>query len=275
MIKQCARVIRSEIRARRFCGPTSGLAAGYVQANIAMVPEKFADAFAEFCTLNNRACALLHRTEPGEYRMPELGDDIDIRTDVPRYLVHRQGREAQEVTDINDVWRDDLVTFALGCSFSFEEALIGAGLEVRNITEGRNVPMYRTQKPCEPAGPFHGNLVVSMRPFSSDSIALASDVSGRYPLVHGAPVHLGDPSELGVNDIAAPEYGEAVTVFPEEVMAFWACGVTAIEALRNAGLEFFITHAPGHMLITDRLNDALESLTDIRVLGWGERQTAV
>ena len=269
MIKQCARVIRSEIRAGRFCGPTSGLAAGYVQANIAMVPAKYADEFAVFCARNNRACALLYRSEPGQYQLPALGEDIDIRTDVPRYLVHRAGKAAEEVTDVRDVFLDDLVTFALGCSFSFEEALIGAGLEVRNIVEGRNVPMYRTNRACEPAGRFHGNLVVSMRPFSGDALDRACEISGRYPLVHGAPVYAGDPTALGITDIYTPEFGEAVTIHPEEVAAFWACGVTAIEALRNGGLDFCITHAPGHMLITDRLNAQLESVTDMRELGWG------
>lgn len=268
MIKQCARVIRSEIRAGRFCGPTSGLAAGYVQANIAMVPEQYAEAFAQFCARNSRACALLYRSEPGEYQLPALGEGIDIRTDVPRYQVHRAGQGTEEVTDVRELWRDDLVTFVLGCSFSFEEALIGAGLEVRNISEGRNVPMYRTDRACEPAGPFHGNLVVSMRPFSGDAVERACEISGRYPLVHGAPVYAGDPDALGIADISAPEFGEAITIHPQEVPAFWACGVTAIEALRNAGLEFSITHAPGHMLITDRLNTELEAVTDIRVLDW-------
>lgn len=268
MIKQCSRVIRSEIRAGRFCGPTSGLAAGYVQANIAMVPAQHAEEFAEFCARNNRACALLYRADPGQYLLPALGEGIDIRTDVPRYLIHRAGVEAQEVTDICDVWRDDLVTFALGCSFSFEEALIGAGLQVRNIVEGRNVPMYKTQTACEPAGRFHGNLVVSMRPFLGEALEIACDISGRFPLVHGAPVYAGDPNALGITDISTPEYGEAVPIYPDEVPAFWACGVTAIEALRNANLDFCITHAPGHMLITDRSNSELESVTDIRTLDW-------
>ena len=268
MIKQCARVIRSEIRAGRFCGATSGLAAGYVQANIALVPAAYADEFAAFCARNGRACALLHRSEPGQYLLPELGEGIDIRTDVSRYLVHRAGKAAEEITDVRDLFRDDLVTFALGCSFSFEEALIGAGLEVRNIAEGRNVPMFRTNRACEPAGRFHGNLVVSMRPFSGEAVDRACEISGRYPLVHGAPVYAGDPAALGISDISAPEFGEAVTIHPDEVPTFWACGVTAIEALRNAGLDFCITHAPGHMLITDRLNSELESVTDIRALDW-------
>ena len=262
MIRQCPKVIRAEIRAGRFCGPTSGLAAGFVQANIAMLPAEHAEAFAEFCERNRRACALLHRTEPGEFLLPSLGENIDIRSDVPRYQVHRAGAAPCEVNDIHDLWRDDLVTFALGCSFSFEEALISAGIEVRNISEACNVPMFRTSRNSERAGPFHGNLVVSMRPFKPHDIEQVRAITGRYPLVHGAPLHVGAPSELGIESIASPDFGDAVSVQADEVPAFWACGVTAIEALRNAGLEFCITHAPGHMLITDRLNSELESSGD-------------
>nr|WP_010133157.1 putative hydro-lyase [Microbulbifer agarilyticus] len=268
MIKQCPRVIRAEIRAARFAGPTSGLAAGYVQANIAIVPAEYADEFARFCDRNNRACALLYRAEPGQFLMSGLGQDVDIRKDVPRYLVHRAGQPAEEVTDISALWRDDLVTFALGCSFSFEEALIASGLEVRNIVEGRNVPMYRTDKECVAEGRFHGKLVVSMRPFSGNATEQACEISGRYPLVHGAPIFSGDAAALGIEDLAEPDFGEAIRVGKEEIPSFWACGVTAIEALRNANLPFCITHAPGHMLITDRLNSELELVTDIQSLDW-------
>lgn len=262
MIRQCPKVIRAEIRAGRFRGPTSGLAAGFVQANVAMVPAEYAESFAEFCDRNRRACALLHRTEPGEFLLPSLGEGIDIRSDIPRYQIHRAGAASFEVTDIHDLWRDDLVTFALGCSFSFEEALISAGIEVRNISEACNVPMFRTNRRCERAGPFHGNLVVSMRPFKPQVIEQVCAITERYPLVHGAPMHVGAPSELGIEAISQPDFGDAVSVQVDEVPAFWACGVTAIEALRNAGLDFCITHAPGHMLITDRLNSELESSCD-------------
>ena len=262
MIRQCPKVIRAEIRAGRFRGPTSGLAAGFVQANVAMVPAEHAQTFTEFCHRNRRACALLHRTEPGEFLLPSLGEGIDIRSDVPRYQVHRAGAEPCEVSDIHDVWRDDLVTFALGCSFSFEEALINAGIEVRNISEARNVPMYRTNRQCEAVDAFHGNLVVSMRPFKQRDVEQVCAITGRFPLVHGAPLHVGASSELGIEALEQPDFGDAVTVHADEVPAFWACGVTAIEALRNAGLEFCITHAPGHMLITDRLNSELESSGD-------------
>ncbi|WOX04724.1 putative hydro-lyase [Microbulbifer pacificus] len=266
MISKCARMIRAEIRAGRFSGPTSGLAAGYVQANIAILPAAHAAAFADFCAANQRACALLHRSEPGQYLLSALGADIDIRSDVPRYQIHRAGHKMQEAEDIRDYWRDDLVTFALGCSFSFEEALISAGLEVRNISEGRNVPMYRTAQPCTPAGPFGGNLVVSMRPFTPQAVERVCAITGRYPLVHGAPIYIGDADGLGIGDIHQPDFGQSVTIAENEIPVFWACGVTANEALRCAGLEYFITHAPGHMLIADLQNSALESITDIRDL---------
>lgn len=259
MIRQCPKVIRAEIREGRFCGPTSGLAAGFVQANIAILPAEHAGVFSEFCASNSGACALLYRSEPGEFLLPYLGEGIDIRSDVPRYQIHRAGHESCEVKDIRELWRDDLVTFALGCSFSFEEALISAGLEVRNIAESRNVPMYRTNRHCEAVGDFKGNLVVSMRPFAAADIQKVCDITGRYPLVHGAPVFVGEGAELGITDLAEPDFGEPITVHPHEVTAFWACGVTAIEALRNAQLDFCITHTPGHMLITDRLNSELEA----------------
>lgn len=269
MIRQCAKVIRSEIFQGRFCGPTSGLAAGYVQANIAIVPAQYADGFADFCARNNRACALLARTDPGQFGLPTLGAEIDIRSHVPRYQIHRAGCEPEEVTDIRDVWRDDLVTFALGCSFSFEEALISAGMDVRNISAGCNVPMFRTNRPCETVGPFNANLVVSMRPFAEAQVEQVCAITDRYPLVHGAPVYIGDPEDLGIVELSRPDFGDPVMVRDGELAAFWACGVTAIEALRNAGLDFCITHAPGHMLITDRLNVELDSASDARDLGWG------
>ncbi|HEY8570269.1 putative hydro-lyase [Microbulbifer sp.] len=263
MINKCARMIRAEIRAGRFSGPTSGLAAGYVQANIAIMPAAHAAAFADFCAANRRACALLHQSEPGQFLLPALGADIDIRSDLPKYLVHRAGHKPLEAADIREYWRDDLVTFALGCSFSFEEALISAGLEVRNISEGRNVPMYRTTQPCKPAAPFGGNLVVSMRPFAPQAVERVCEITARYPLVHGAPIYAGDAAGLGIGDIHQPDFGQSVTIDEEEIPVFWACGVTANEALRCAGLDFFITHAPGHMLLTDWQNSALEGIADI------------
>ena len=263
-----AQVIRAEIRAERQSGPTSGLASGHVQANIAIVPAAEADDFAAFCRENARACALLLRGEPGQYLFPTLGEGVDLRTDLPRYQLHRNGCAPEEVLNIRDHWRDDLVAFVLGCSFSFEEALISAGLEVRNIAEGRNVPMYRTNRPCVPVGKFSADLVVSMRPFAAAQLDDAYRATERFALVHGAPIFAGDAAELGIADLRRPDFGEAVTVAPGEVPAFWACGVTAIEALRNAGLDFCITHSPGHMLISDRLNRELDGIPAGGQLHW-------
>ncbi|WP_237065387.1 putative hydro-lyase [Microbulbifer guangxiensis] len=268
MSQRDATELRTEIRGGHFCGPTSGLAPGFVQANIAIVPATQAGDFEAFCDANARACALLHRSQPGEYLLPELGDDIDIRTDVPRYQLHSPGGVAEEVTDIRDFWRDDLVTFVLGCSFSFEEALLGHGLEVRNVTDGCNVPMYRTSRRCQSVGRFAARLVVSMRPFPAEALDRVHSICARYPLVHGAPIFAGDPSELGIADIRRTDFGDAVRVRAGEVPAFWACGVTAIEAVRNAGLDFCITHSPGHMLVTDHLNESLAGVSAREQLQW-------
>ncbi|KUJ84528.1 DUF1445 domain-containing protein [Microbulbifer flavimaris] len=268
MNQRSASEIRSAIRAGKFQGPTSGLAPGHVQVNIAIVPASEADDFEAFCDANARACALLYRSRPGECLLPALGADIDIRTDVPRYQLHSPGGVIEEVTDIRKHWRDDFVTFALGCSFSFEEALISHGLEVRNVSDGCNVPMYRTVRRCQSVGRFAARLVVSMRPFPSETLDQAYSVCARYPLVHGAPVFAGDPAELGIANIRRPDFGDAVQIGRGEEPAFWACGVTAIEAVRNAGLDFCITHSPGHMLITDRLNESLAGITAREQLGW-------
>ncbi|GAA5524426.1 putative hydro-lyase Atu3911 [Microbulbifer aestuariivivens] len=268
MNQQSPGEIRAQIRAGSFQGPTSGFAPGYVQANIAIVPAAQAEAFEAFCHANARACALLYRSRPGESLLAPLGDDIDIRTDVPRYQLLSPGGVVEEVHDIRGHWRDDLVTFALGCSFSFEEALISQGLEVRNISQQCNVPMYKTARRCQPVGPFAANLVVSMRPFPAQALDRVHSICARYPLVHGAPVFAGPAAELGIADIHRPDFGDAVRIAPDEVPAFWACGVTAIEAVRNAGLDFCITHSPGHMLITDRLNEDLAGVTARDQLGW-------
>jgi uncharacterized protein YcsI (UPF0317 family) len=199
-------------------------------------------------------------SEPGDPRLPTLGADLDIRTDVPRYRVWRNGELVAEPTDLRDVWRDDLVTFAIGCSFSFEEALIDDGIEIRHIATGSNVPMYRTNIPCAPAGVFSGPLVVSMRPMKPADAIRAVQITSRFPSVHGAPVHLGFPASIGIADIAKPDYGDPVPVGPEEMPVFWACGVTPQAVVAQVRPEFCITHAPGSMLITDLRNTALSAL---------------
>ena len=250
--------IRRLSRTANFTGQTSGVAAGYVQCNIVILPRDAANHFEEFCALNPKPCPLLATSpEPGDYRLPGLGDDIDIRRDVPRYRIWRDGALAGQCEDIVELWRNDWVAFALGCSFSFEEALIKSGIEVRNISEQCNVPMYRTNMDCAPAGPFQGKLVVSMRPMPTSDAIEAIQICGRYPRVHGAPVHFGDPSHIGIADLQQPDFGDAVSVRKDDVPVFWACGVTPQVALEAARLPIAITHDPGHMLVTDLKNEEL------------------
>ena len=252
--------LRHAIADGRYTGNTSGLAPGFVQCNIVILPESEANDFLRFCQLNPKPCPLIASSQaPGSPALTLLGN-IDIRTDVPRYRVFRDGKLDTELTDIKSLWRDDLVTFALGCSFSFEEALIADGLEVRNISQGVNVPMFRTNIPCTSSGPFAGDMVVSMRPFRAADAIRAVQICTRFPSVHGAPIHLGDPALIGIENIAVPDYGDPVAIGEDELPVFWACGVTPQVALENAGLPLAITHSPGCMLVTDKRNAELAVL---------------
>lgn len=249
--------LRGRIRSGEHAGNTSGLAPGFVQCNLVILPASHAGDFMRFCQLNPKPCPLIaSAAAPGQTGLPTLGD-LDIRTDVPGYRVFRYGELEQEVTDISEVWSDDLVTFALGCSFSFEEALIADGLEVRNVLAGCNVPMYRTNISCVSAGPFGGDMVVSMRPFKAADAIRVVQICTRFPAVHGAPVHLGDPEEIGIADIYQPDYGDAVEIKTGELPLFWACGVTPQVALEQARPPLCITHSPGMMLVTDLRNSQL------------------
>lgn len=241
-------------------GPTAGLAPGYVQGNLAILPKDVADEFLLFCQKNPKPCPLIGVSEPGSPAIPEIAADLDIRTDVPLYRVWRDGEVVDEVADVSALWRDDLVAFVIGCSFSFEEALVADGLSIRHIDEGRNVPMYRTNMECRPAGRFHGPMVVSMRPFSGQDAVRAIQITSRFPAVHGAPVHVGAPASIGIADIGRPDYGDAVTVKADEVPVFWACGVTPQSVIAASRVPFAITHAPGCMLVTDRKNSHLAVL---------------
>lgn len=250
---------RAAIRSGAWSGHTSGLADRQVQGNIVILPKSLADDFLRFCQRNPKPCPLLAISEPGDPMLPSLGDDIDIRTDVPRYRVWRRGELVDEPVDVSALWRDDLVTFVLGCSFSFEQALMDDGIALRHVDEGKNVAMYRTNIPTTAAGPFRGPMVVSMRPLRAAAAIRAVQITSRFPGVHGAPVHLGDPALIGIQDIGRPDYGDAVAVMPDELPVFWACGVTPQAAIVQARPEFCITHAPGAMLITDLLNHQLAS----------------
>jgi uncharacterized protein YcsI (UPF0317 family) len=249
--------VRSLIRKGKWDKPTAGLAMGYAQANLAILPERYAFDFLLFCQRNPKPCPLLEVLEPGKYRTRFLSPDADVRTDIPRYNIYRKGKLAATVREIKGLWQKDFVSFFLGCSFSFEEALLRARVPLRHIEEDRNVPMYITKIPCRPAGLFHGPMVVSMRPLPPDKIARAVQITGRYAAVHGAPVHIGDPSKIGVRNIKRPDFGEPVTIREGEIPVFWACGVTPQAVVMAAKPELCITHAPGHMFITDLLNEEL------------------
>ena len=240
-------------------GVTAGVAPGFVQGNLAILPDKLAADFHRFCQRNPKPCPIIGMSEVGDPRIPALGLDLDIRTDLPRYRVWRDGKLVEEPTDIMAHWRDDLVAFVIGCSFSFEEALMADGLGIRHIEERRNVPMYRTNVACAAAGPFAGPLVVSMRPFTPAEAILAVQITTRFPAVHGAPVHFGRPDLIGIKDIAKPDYGDAVTIRDDEVPVFWACGVTPQSVILHSRPDFAITHAPGHMLVTDVRNSTFSS----------------
>jgi uncharacterized protein YcsI (UPF0317 family) len=245
---------RHAIRRNAFSGPTSGLAPGFVQANLAILPQNLAQDFLQFCQRNPKPCPLIGVSAPGDWRIPALAEDLDIRTDTPRYRVWRAGALVDEPQDLMAWWRDDLVTFAIGCSFSFEQALLEDGIELRHMTCECNVPMYRTSIETQPAGPFHGPLVVSMRPMKPAAAIRAVQITTRFPSVHGAPIHLGRPDLIGIADLAAPDYGDAVPVHDDEIPVFWACGVTPQSVVAAAKPEFCITHYPGAMLVTDRRN---------------------
>lgn len=251
--------LRALIRRGQWTSHTSGLSRELVQGNVVILPKALAADFLCYCQRNPKPCPLLAVSEPGDPMLPMLGEDIDIRTDLPRYRVWRHGELQAETTDIAALWRDDLVTFVIGCSFSFEYALLEAGISLRHVANQRNVSMYRTNIATVAAGPFQGPMVVSMRPLRAPDAIRAIQITSRFPAVHGAPVHLGDASLIGIRDLAQPDYGDAVEVRPDELPVFWACGVTPQVAITQARPAFCITHAPGAMLITDLLNQQLAS----------------
>jgi uncharacterized protein YcsI (UPF0317 family) len=247
--------VRAAIRAGEWTAPTAGLAPGFTQANLVVLPEADAFAFLRFCLRNPKPCPVLEVTDPGSPEPAEFAPGADLRTDVPRYRVWRDGELVDEPTDVERYWRDDHVAFLIGCSFTFERALLADGLPVRHVEQGVNVPMFRTSRPCHPAGPFSGPLVVSMRPMTPEQAIRATQVTSRYPGVHGAPVHVGDPAALGIADLDAPHYGDPVEIRPGEVPVFWACGVTPQAVAVASRPALMLTHAPGHMFVTDVPDD--------------------
>ena len=249
--------IREEVRRGDYTGITSGHAPGYVQANLAILPEEYAYDFLLFCQRNPRPCPLIDVTDVGSPEPSGVAPGADLRTDLPRYRIYRDGALTEEATDITPYWRDDLVAFLLGCSFTFEWALMDAGVPMRHVEEGRNVAMWRTSMACRPAGRFHGPMVVSMRPIPAGLVPKAVTVTARFPMAHGAPVHIGDPKAIGIDDIEHPHWGDPATFRPGDVPVFWACGVTPQAVALASKPPFVITHSPGHMFITDLPNHAL------------------
>lgn len=252
------RRIRNYFRTGRWTGLTSGMAPGYAQANLVILPREDAFDFLRFCVRNPKPCPLLEVTEPGDPEPRLTAPGADLRTDLPRYRVFRDGALVEEVTDITPYWRDDLVAFLLGCSFTFEHALLRAGLPVRGLEgERATFSAYITSIPCRPAGRFHGRMVVTMRPMTPQQAIKAVQVTSRLPLAHGAPVHIGDPGAIGIEDLSRPDFGSPVPLGPGEVPVFWACGITPQVVALDARVPFMITHAPGHMFITDLLEESM------------------
>lgn len=243
--------VRRAARTGEITGPTAGLALGFVQANLVIVPKDLAFDFLLFCQRNPKPCPLLDVTEPGDPEPRLVAPGADIRTDLPKYRVYKIGQLADEPTDLKSYWRDELVGFLIGCSFTFENALLQAGLPVRHIEAGLNVPMFRTNIPCRPAGVFRGPMVVSMRPMTPSQALQAARVCSRFPRAHGAPVHFGNPGTIGIGDLSHPDFGDPVSIKAGEVPVFWACGVTPQAVAMEVKPPLLITHKPGHMFVTD------------------------
>ncbi|MBE6098216.1 putative hydro-lyase [Schwartzia succinivorans] len=246
--------VRRLIRKGEITSQTSGMCRGYAQANLVTIPRENAYDFLLFAQRNPKPCPILEVSDTGSRKLHQIAEDVDIAKDFPKYRVYKKGELAGEYTDVSELWRDDFVSFLIGCSFSFESDLLAADVPVRQIEEGCNVPMYRTSIPCVPAGIFKGNMVVSMRPIPHELVPKAVLITGQMPRVHGAPVHIGTPEAIGINDLQHPDYGDMVTIKDGEVPVFWPCGVTPQNVIMESKPEFVITHAPGHMLITDVKN---------------------
>jgi uncharacterized protein YcsI (UPF0317 family) len=251
------RELRHAIRNSQYRGLTTGLAPGYVQANLAIIPASVAENFISFCKANAQACPVLGVREPGDPSLPALGAAIDVRADLPAYRVYRNGQYVDTPTNISSIWQPDHVAIAIGCWFSMEDALMRAGVRLRHVELGIQGPLFRANRQTAAVGPFGGPLVVSIRPFASKDVPIVKQVTGRFPRVHGEPIHQGPAAALGIADITKPDFGEAMDILPGEVPLYWGCGLTALAALEISKIPLFITHAPGAMLVTDRLNESM------------------
>lgn len=243
--------IRQLIREGNLKSPTSGMANGFLQANLVVLPKDMAFDFLLFCQRNPKSCPLIDVTDAGSFTPVQSAPTADIRSDIPLYHVYRDGKLTETLTNITELWNNDMVAFLIGCSFTFEEALVNNGIPIRHNDEGINVPMYKTSIPTIKAGIFEGPTVVSMRPVAEKDVVRAVQVTSRFPTVHGAPLHIGNPESIGIDDINQPDYGDRVTINDGEVPLFWACGVTPQTIAAHVKPPFMITHAPGHMFITD------------------------
>lgn len=250
--------VRLQARSGRLQGPTPGLAPGYVQANLVVVPQNLAFDFLLFCTRNSQPCPVLDVTEPPSAEPRLIAPGADVRIDLPKYCVYKAGELVDEPDYLTNWWRDDMVAFLLGCSFTFENALVRAGIPVRHLEHGSNVPMYKTAIACQAAGMFHGPLVVSMRPMTPSQAIAATQICSRYPKAHGKPIHWGDPAGLGIRDLDHPDYGDPVEIRQEEVPVFWACGVTPQAVAIESKPPLLLTHKPGHMFVSDWQDYQLE-----------------
>lgn len=243
--------LRAVLRENRYQGHTAGLGAGLLQCNLVVLPQAFAEDFQAFCDVNPVPCPLIARSKAGSLNFEGIDNEVDISRDLPSYRVFKNGTFTEEVSDVADLWQDDFVTFAIGCSFSFENALAAEGIPLRHIEENKTVPMYRTDLPLVSRGVFQGSMVVSMRPVARENIDTVKTICHRFPHAHGAPVHVGDPAEIGIQDLNKPSWGESVTIGADEDPVFWGCGVTSQVAVVSAKPPIAITHAPGAMLILD------------------------
>lgn len=259
VVHRTAAALRAACRSGAFTQPTAGQAPGFVQANLVALRREHVESFWRFCAANAAPCPLLEVTEPGAFEAPRLAPGSDLRFDLPKYRIWIDGELKEERTSVEDLWDEDMQGFLLGCSFSWEGLLAKAGLPARHTEEGGNVPMFTTSIPLKPEGPFHGSMVVSMRPYRPEQVAEVAQITSEFPAAHGAPVHIGDPVAIGIADCMRPDHGDPVNIRSGEVPVFWACGVTPAIALQSAKLPFAITHAPGHMFVADTRDDELKS----------------
>ena len=256
--------VRQIIREGKIDFPTAGMCAGYAQANLVILPPEYAADFEQYAKLNPFPCPILEIIK-GTPETHAMGEGGNIVTDIPRYRIYENGVFTKEITDASAYWKDGYVGFLIGCSFSFEEALMREGIEVRHIAQGRNVPMYKVDLfQTVPVGPFRGPTVCSMRPMTPENAKKAYEITVKMPNVHGAPYHMGPAEAIGIKDVMKPDYGEAVDIYPGEIPVFWPCGVTPQAAVENAKPPIVITHAPGHMFITDILNSELNDYLEAR-----------